>query len=226
MKLEFLKKCLDENRKIQREGLAKLSWGNYSCIDREENLVYIKPSGANLLEITEKDISVVDLKNNHISGMKCSVDTPIHLAIYKKLQQVKSVCHTHSTYATAYSQSGRTIEMYGTTHADVSAGPIRNVDAPLNIYELGKDHEKSLGDFIADNLKEDDSCAILVKHHGPFTWSESYNAVDHAIAIEEIAKMACLTESLGCKERIPQEISSFHWQRKHGKEKWYGQDRN
>lgn len=225
MKLDLLKKCLEENRRIQKEGLAKLSWGNYSCIDRTEGLVYIKPSGVNLFDISETDIAVVDLENLQLSGMKKSVDTQIHLSLYKKLQNVNSVCHTHSTYATAYSQSGKNIEMYGTTHADFAIDVIRNLQSPLDIYEQGKDHEKFLGNFIASKIEDRDNCAILVKHHGPFFWSKSYDAVDVAIAIEEIAKMAFLTELLGSKDRIPVEISNFHWDRKHGKEKRYGQDR-
>jgi L-ribulose-5-phosphate 4-epimerase len=188
--------------------------------------VYIKPSGANIDCINENDISVVDMNCNQFSGLKFSVDTPIHVELYRAMPHVKSICHTHSTYATSFAQANRNIQMYGTTHADMFVDDVRVIEAPLSIYETGERHEKELGIYIAKNLTPSDSAAILVTSHGPFTWSDKNNAVDIAIALEEVAKMAFITEALGGRLRVSKAISSFHWDRKHGKDKRYGQDGN
>lgn len=218
--------CRSENIRIKEERLAKLTWGNYSCIDRELELVYIKPSGINPSHILDSDISVVDLNGNHLSGLNPSVDTAIHLAIYNSNPEVSSICHSHSTYATAYAQSCKDILQRGTTHCDTFHKKISAISPPKEIYEAGKSHEKALGEFISFESCKDSSGAVLVAFHGPFVWSKDANAVDLAIALEEIAKISFLSETLGCSLELPEEISKFHWSRKHGREKWYGQDRN
>ena len=221
--LEF---CLVENKKIKKERLAKLTWGNYSCIDRKNSLVYIKPSGVDVESIKKEDIAVVDLDCKHVSGLKQSIDTPIHVEIYKSHPNISSICHNHSTYATSFAQANRSIQIYGTTHADVFAGCVRVISPPLSIYQTGEQHEKELGKYISKNILEKDTGAILLSSHGPFTWSRKKDAVDIAIALEEIAKMAYLTESMGGMLEVSNIISSFHWGRKHGKDKRYGQDRD
>ena len=222
----FLSLCLDENKKIKKENLAKLTWGNYSCIDRETGLVYIKPSGVNLGSIGLKEISVIDINCHPVSGLKYSIDAPIHVELYRAMPHIRSVCHTHSTYATSFAQAEKYIRMYGTTHADMFFDDVRVITPPISIYELGKNHEKELGIFIAKNLTDQDSGAILVSHHGPFVWSDKEDAVNIAIALEEVAKMAFITEGLGSSKKVSDVISKFHWSRKHGKEKRYGQDGN
>lgn len=218
--------CRVENVRIRDESLAKLSWGNYSCIDRSNGLVYIKPSGVDPSKIEDSDIAVVALNGKQVAGLKKSVDTDIHLSIYRSLVRVSSICHTHSTYATSFAQARRSIQQYGTTHCDVFPSEVRVIDPPPYIYALGKEHEKELGKFISESLTEDDFGAILVAHHGPFVWSQDLQAIDIAVALEEIAKMSFITEQLGSKKKVPVEVSRFHWSRKHGKESWYGQDGN
>ena len=223
---DYLTLCLSENQKIKSERLAKLTWGNYSCIDRENSLVYIKPSGVDINSIKPDDISVVDMNCNQFSGLKFSIDTPIHIELYKSMPHIRSICHNHSTYATSFAQANRNIQMYGTTHADMFTDDIRTIPVPLSIYETGDQHEKELGIYISKNLTPNDSGAVLVCSHGPFVWSDKNNAVDVAVALEEIAKMAYITESLGGRLRVSKVISNFHWNRKHGEDKRYGQDRD
>ena len=154
---DFLSLCLSENRKIKSECLAKLTWGNYSCIDRANSLVYIKPSGVDTDNIKEEDISVVDLNLDQKAGLKYSIDTPIHVELYKALPNIKSICHNHSTYATSFAQANRDIQMYGTTHADMFIDVVRVIASPFSIYETGDQHEKELGMYIAKHLTPRDS---------------------------------------------------------------------
>lgn len=219
----FLKKCLQENKRIHSENLAKLTWGNYSLIDRKKSLIYIKPSGLALTSACASDIAVVNLDGKQLSGKKCSIDTNIHLEIYKSVPWISSICHTHSCYATAYAQSKKDIQMYGTTHADTFMSSIRTIVPPLDIYDKEDLHELELGLFITRSLTDQDTGGILVYRHGPFAWSSGLDAVDVAIALEEIAKMSYITENLGMSEHLEDQIKNFHWNRKHGAKKRYGQ---
>ena len=67
--------------------------------------------------------------------------------------------------------------------------------------------------------------AILVKHHGPFTFSNKsgIDAVNVALTLEEVAKMAYYTKQIGNNEIAPKYLQDKHYNRKHGKNAYYGQ---
>ncbi|MYF90391.1 MAG: hypothetical protein F4186_14315, partial [Boseongicola sp. SB0676_bin_33] len=53
---------------------------------------------------------VVDLDGNVIEGkLKPSVDTGIHLYLYRNRADVGGVCHTHSPYASSFAARGERI---------------------------------------------------------------------------------------------------------------------
>ena len=68
--------------------------------------------------------------------------------------------------------------------------------------------------------------AFLVRKHGPFSWGENtVKAVENALVMEESAYMAYIAKSLtnGKVEPAPQELLDKHYNRKHGKNAYYGQ---
>ena len=76
--------------------------------------------------------------------------------------------------------------------------------------------------FVLDIIKMP---AILVKNHGVFTWGKSpEKAVENAVTLEEVAKMAFLTEQLEPgTPRVDRHLLDKHYFRKHGKNAYYGQ---
>ena len=66
---------------------------------------------------------------------------------------------------------------------------------------------------------------MLVKNHGPFTWGQTpEKAVDTAITLEEVAKMALFTKQIvPDAERVDESLLEKHYSRKHGKNAYYGQ---
>ena len=74
---------LKSNKWIVDNNLSILTWGNVSIADRDNSVMYIKPSGADLESITVEDISVVSLSTGaRLAGLKESVDTKTHLELY------------------------------------------------------------------------------------------------------------------------------------------------
>ena len=113
------------NKEISRTGLAILTWGNASAIDRSSDLVVIKPSGVPYDAMSVNDIVVVDLDGNVVEGaLRPSSDLPTHLALYLAWPDIGGVVHTHSMHATMYAQACRPIPCYGTTHADHFHGDV------------------------------------------------------------------------------------------------------
>ncbi len=221
--LESLKrKVLDANLALQKNGLIKLTWGSVSEIDRETGLVVIKPSGVPFDELTVKDMMVVDLMGNVVDGvLHPSFDTPTHIELYRAFEEIGSIAHTRSTFATAFAQAGRDIPFYGTTHAECFYGDVPCVRS-LTQDEVENDYESNIAyaiiDF-TDGCNPMDVPAVLVKSHGAFTFgSEADDAVKVATELEEIAKMAFITEMLNPDvERADDFLMDKHFFRRHGK---------
>ncbi|MBN1471416.1 MAG: class II aldolase/adducin family protein, partial [Syntrophaceae bacterium] len=78
------------------------------------------------------------------------------------------------------------------------------------------------------NLSPRDVEMILVAFHGPFTWGATPDkAVYNAVVLEEIAKMAYISEQLNPDiKRMKETLINKHYQRKHGKNAYYGQTKN
>lgn len=227
--LERLKNAVyEENVRLFRSGLAVLTWGNVSGLDEETGLVVIKPSGVDYDSMKSGDMVVVSLDGDVVEGkLRPSSDTRTHIQIYRNLKGVKGIAHTHSVEAVAYAQSGRDIPCYGTTHADLFYGPIPCTRL-LSEEEVSKDYEENIGKVIVETLHSRDAVAcpgVLVAGHGPFTWGGSVkSAVDAAIALEAVARMARLTEQIKPDAApIPDYVAKKHYFRKHGDGAYYGQ---
>jgi len=226
--LELLKnEVLAANHEIQAKKLAILTWGNVSAIDRERGLVVIKPSGVNYGDLRPESLVVVDLDGRTVEGhLKPSSDTPTHLELYKAFPSIGAVVHTHSTWATVWAQAGLGIPPLGTTHADYFYGEIPCTRA-MRRDEVEKDYEKNTGLVIVECFKGIDPQnipAVLVRNHGPFVWGDTpARAVENALVLEEVARMAFHSRLLSKAGGVPDYLLDRHFLRKHGKNKYYGQ---
>jgi L-ribulose-5-phosphate 4-epimerase len=227
--LEKLKEeVLRANLDLVKYGLVVLTWGNVSGIDREKNLVVIKPSGVEYDKLKIDDMVVVDLKGNIVEGNKRpSSDTPTHIELYKAFTEIGGITHTHSTYATIFAQACKEIPCLGTTHADHFYGSIP-VTRFLTKNEVESNYEKNTGTVIIErfaNLDYISTPGILVSGHAPFSWGKNANeSVKNGLILERIAQMALSTFQLNKGiEELPEYISNKHYQRKHGPDAYYGQ---
>ncbi len=227
--LEQLKKEVYEaNMLLPKYGLVTFTWGNVSGIDRESGLFVIKPSGVDYDKLTPDDMVVMNLNGERAEGkLNPSSDTATHLELYKAFPEIGGIVHTHSSWATSWAQSGRSIPCYGTTHADYFYGEIPCLRC-LTKEEIDEAYEKNTGLLIVNEFKKRDVKAVpacLCKNHGPFAWGKNANeAVHNAVVLEECAKMAARTEMINSSvQPAPQELQDKHYYRKHGANAYYGQ---
>ncbi len=230
--LEQLKEIVYQaNMELPRRGLVTYTWGNVSGIDRESGYIVIKPSGVDYENMKPEDMVVVDLSGNRIEGRyKPSSDTATHIELYKRYPELGGIVHTHSTWATSWAQAGRSIPLYGTTHADYFYGPIPCARS-LTKEEINGEYEKNTGLVIIETLTNNSLApksmpGILCTNHGPFTWGkDAGEAVHNAVVLEEVAKMACYCELINREVTpAPQAIADKHYLRKHGENAYYGQN--
>lgn len=218
------------NRELPDSGLVCLTWGNVSQIDRERGLWAIKPSGVDYLDLKPDDIVILDLEGNVVEGsLRPSSDTKTHLHLYRSFPAIGGITHTHSPYATAFSQAGRELPCLGTTHADHFHGTVPVVRA-LTPEEVAADYEHFTGVAIVERIRELEINpmhipAVLQHHHAPFTFGK--NAADslkNSIALEMCARMAIETWKLApAANSIPGHVLDKHHERKHGPGAYYGQ---
>jgi L-ribulose-5-phosphate 4-epimerase len=229
MQLEQLRtQVLEANLEIVRRGLVLYTFGNASGIDRTQGLVAIKPSGVPYEKMTPADIVISDLSGKIVEGnLKPSSDLDTHLELYREFPSIGGVVHTHSEYATAWAQAGRSIPPYGTTHADYFYGPIP-VTEELTPEEIDGDYVLNTGKAIVRCLRGLDPAAmpaVLVAGHAPFAWgSDPMDAAYHAVVLEAVARMAYRTATLNLAcGGVSQALQDRHYFRKHGAKATYGQ---
>ncbi|TQC54765.1 L-ribulose-5-phosphate 4-epimerase [Mycoplasmopsis cynos] len=231
--LKLKKEVYEANMLLYKYRLAIHTWGNVSGITNDRKYMIIKPSGVSYEALTPDHMVVVDLENNVIdSQYKPSSDTPTHTLLYKANKNIKGIVHTHSPFAVSFAQAGKEIPCLGTTHADNFFGSVP-CTRELSDAEINGEYEHNTGlviieHFNNNNISFESTTATLVKEHGPFVWSikNPIDAVNLALTLEEIAKMALYTKILNPdKKEANRTLQNKHHSRKHGPNAYYGQDK-
>ena len=224
---ELKKKVFEVNIALKERGLAIMTWGNASAIDRGQGLVVIKPGGVPYDQMQPEDMVVTDMDGKVVDGRwQPSSDTLTHIALYRNFHGIGGIVHTHAEWATSWAQAGRGIPVYGTTHADYFYGEVP-CTRPMTKKETRTDYELNTGNVIVERFAGTDPGqmpGVLVHAHAPFTWGPDVEkALESALVLEEIAKMAFRTEILGNRYSVGQHLVDRHYLRKHGKDAYYGQ---
>ena len=218
------------NMQLPKLGLVLFTFGNVSAADRSKGVFAIKPSGVPYEDLSPEKMVIVDFDGNTVEGsLRPSSDTKTHAVLYKHWAEIGGIVHTHSTYGTAWAQAQRAIPIFGTTHADHLTVDIPC--APPMADEMIKgNYEYETGFQILNCLKQknvsyEETEMILVGSHAPFAWGKSVEkAVYNAAILEEIARMAYLTEQINpSSARLNDILIKKHFERKHGRDAYYGQ---
>ncbi|MCV9879399.1 L-ribulose-5-phosphate 4-epimerase [Brenneria izbisi] len=225
---QLKQQVFEANMALPHYGLVTYTWGNVSAIDRQRQVIVIKPSGVAYEVMQPDDMVVVDMQGDVVEGKyRPSSDTATHLALYRRYPQIGGIVHTHSTHATAWAQAGLAIPALGTTHADYFYGDIP-CTRPLTPQEVEQAYEKNTGEVIAQTLGDGNPLhtpGIIVYQHGPFCWGKDADeAVHNAVVMEEVAKMAWIACSINPGlQLIDDHLMNKHFSRKHGPNAYYGQ---
>ena len=191
---------------LTRNGLVAWTSGNVSARVPGRDLIVIKPSGVGYDELTASSMVVVDLHGNVVEGeLSPSSDTATHAYVYRAMDSVGGVVHTHSPYATAWAAHGQPIPCVLTALADEFGG-----DIPVGPFARIGGEEIGVG--IVETLTGSRSPAVLMRSHGVFTIGASArDAVKAAVLCEDAARTVLLARTLGELTRLEQaDIDALH----------------
>lgn len=228
---ELKRACYEANMQLPKLDLVVYTFGNVSAVDRNEGVFAIKPSGVDYEKLTADDIVIVDLDNNIIEGsMRPSSDTKTHAYLYRSWEKIGGISHTHSTYAVSWAQAQMDIPIFGTTHADHLTQDIPCAPPMADeLIEGNYEHmtgQQILDCFAAKGFSYEEVEMVLLGNHGPFTWGKTAaKAVYNSKVLEEVGRMAYLTLQINPNApRLKDSLINKHYQRKHGKNAYYGQN--
>ncbi len=228
--LDIRESAYKGNMQLPELGLVLFTFGNVSAADRSLGVFAIKPSGVPYQDLSPENMVIVNFDGKTVEGdLRPSSDTQTHAVLYKHWPAIGGIVHTHSTYATAWAQSLRSIPIFGTTHADHNTVDIPCAP-PMSDEMIKGNYEYETGFQIMNELKEkglryEEIEMILVGNHAPFTWGKTpAKAVYNSAVLEAIAKMALLTEQINpTAPRLKDALIKKHFERKHGPDSYYGQ---
>lgn len=188
------------HRELTDNALVIWTAGNVSARVPGRDLLVIKPSGVRYDELTAAKMAVTDLDGALVEGEHApSSDTAAHAYVYRHLDHVGGVVHTHSTYACAWAALRVPVPCILTMMADEFGG-----DIPIGPFALIGDD--SIGRGIVETLRHSRSRAVLMANHGPFTIGRTAGeAVKAAVMCEDVCRTAFLARQLGEPFPIPQQ---------------------
>ncbi|WP_370881866.1 L-ribulose-5-phosphate 4-epimerase [Nakamurella flavida] len=188
------------HRELPRNELIIWTAGNVSARVPGRELLVIKPSGVSYDDLTPESMVVTDFEGRLVEGERSpSSDTAAHAYVYKHMDHVGGVVHTHSRYATAWASIGEPIPCVLTMIADEFGG-----DIPVGPFALIGDD--SIGRGIVETLTGSRSRAVLMRSHGPFTIGrDAKDAVKAAVMCEDVARTVFLARQLGTPLPIAQD---------------------
>ena len=194
---------------LPRWGLVVWTAGNVServTLDGvPTDLFVIKPSGVSYDELSAESMVVCTLDGDKIAdgtpaSLAPSSDTAAHAYVYRNMEGVGGVVHTHSTYATAWAARREPIPCALTMMADEFGGEI-----PVGPFALIGDD--SIGRGIVETLRGSRSPAVLMANHGPFTIGrDARSAVKAAVMCEEVARTVHIARQGGEIHLIEQDL--------------------
>jgi L-fuculose-phosphate aldolase len=193
------KQVCDTAKRMNRDGLVKLTSGNISSRVPGTNFFAITPSGMAYETMVPSDICVVDLTGRVINGhRRPSTETPLHRLAYERRADVQAVVHTHSIYASAFACTGKDMPIISTELAALVGGTIRC--AP---YAKSGTEEFAV---TALNRLGTEDLAVLFQNHGVMAVGKDLQeAYSVAIGLEEAAMIFHLAKQMGDPIIIPEE---------------------
>ncbi|HWR70529.1 MAG TPA: class II aldolase/adducin family protein [Dehalococcoidia bacterium] len=194
---------LEIARWMDEKGLVVGTSGNVSQRFREPDgreLVAITPSGRYYDTMKAEDIVIVDMEGQRVEGeLAPSMETMMHLGIYKARKKVCAVVHTHAVFGSAIAVTGKEIPSLLDDQVTFLGGEIKVAAYALpGSPELAKNAVAALGS----------RNAVVLANHGTLTVGRNLReAFNNCELLEKTARIYVLAMGLGALTSIPADMA-------------------
>lgn len=191
--MNYKQLIVENGKRMAGSGLTVETWGNISFRDKETGLVYLTPSAMLYDTIVEDDVVVCRLDGTIVEGeRKPTIETDMHLSVYRNREDVNAIIHTHPIYSMVYAAQGKDIPLIIDEAAQVLGDVCRCADYALpGSKELAKNCVEALG-------KKANTC--LIHSHGAVCVSgDMEGAFKTAKVLEVTAQIYYMIEAAGGK---------------------------
>ncbi len=191
--MNYKQLIVESGKRMSGSGLTVETWGNISFRDKETGLVYLTPSAMLYDTIVEDDVVVCRLDGTIVEGeRKPTIETEMHLSVYRNREDVNAIIHTHPIYSMVYAAQGKDIPLIIDEAAQILGDVCRCADYALpGSAELAENCVKALGE-------RSNSC--LIHSHGPVCVSGDMDgAFKTAKVLEVTAQIYYMIEATGGK---------------------------
>lgn len=186
-----ISKLIEVCNNLYKKQLVSGKSGNVSI--RLGDYIAITPTLKAINGLNEEDIVLVDMDSNSLTNGKASSEVGMHLAIYKKREDVNAIIHTHSPYVTGFAFSNKKIKRLE------GFGEIKNPYLSSIKYE--KPGSKDLALKASEGIRKED--VLILKNHGVICVGNSLKETESlAVFIEESAKTQFVSYMLNSVEDI------------------------
>jgi L-fuculose-phosphate aldolase len=181
-------------RRLYKHGLTTTSGGNIS-LRLSDDLILITPTATDKGRMKWKEVGIINIfGENFTPQLKPSIETAMHLAIYKRKNDVSAIVHAHPVFASLFTAIKAKINTNLTSEAKAILG-----DPLLVRYAVMG--SKALAEVAAENIMKSD--ILLLENHGILTTGSTLlQAFDKIEVLENAAKMTLMTEMTGKKRPL------------------------
>lgn len=182
-------------QKAFKGGLMAGTSGNMSVFSRESGLMAITPSSIDYSIMKEEDIVIMDLDGNVVEGrLKPSSEWRMHAEIYRHIDHINAVVHTHSPYATSFAVLHKEIPV-------ILIEMLPFLKGSLEVSPYAEQGSAQVGLNAVPILKRKNAC--LMANHGVISVGEDIDkAYLSSVYAEDVAKIYHMALSVG----IPVEL--------------------
>ena len=176
-------------RRLYKHALTTTSGGNIS-LRISEKIILITPSATDKGRMKWKEVGIINILGENLTPhLKPSIETEMHLAIYRKKNDVLAIVHAHPVFASLFTAIKAKINTKLTAEAKAILG-----DPLLVRYAVMG--SRALAEVAAENILKSD--VLLLENHGILTTgSNILQAFDKIEVLENAAKMTLMTEMTG-----------------------------
>ncbi len=180
-------------RRLYERGLTSTSGGNIS-LKISDDIILITPSATDKGFMKWKEVGIMNIVGENLTpDLKPSIESEMHLSIYRKKKEVTAIVHAHPVFASCFTAIKLNINTTLTAEARAILGEPLLVPYAL----MGT---KELASVASENILLSD--ILLLENHGVLTTgSNLLQAFDKIEVLENAAKMTLIAELI--KKKSP-----------------------